>query len=224
MAMTPMNGALGTAPTSGQPGAPANKELGQKDFLKLMIAQIKSQDPMDPKTNGDFMAQLAQFSANDGISKMQETIQQLATSLQSTQALQATSLVGRKVLVPSEKLTLDTEGEAKAAVYLPDAVKDLTLSVFSEAGDLIKKIPLGQQVAGFFNFGWDGLNDKGERMPAGKYSIKVHGNYEGQEVAVKTLTAAMVDSVSMGQNGEGVKLNVNGVGAIALNEVRQIIN
>ncbi|KTC85548.1 MULTISPECIES: flagellar hook assembly protein FlgD [Legionella] len=209
--------------TLGQMGAGQSKSLGQKDFLKLMVAQAQNLDPLEPKANGDFLGQLAQFSTNDGITKMQESIQQLASSLQSNQALQASSLVGRKVLVDSDSFNLE-QGEAKAAVELPASVDNLMASIYSDSGALVRKIPLGQHGAGFHTFSWDGLNQKGEHMPGGKYSIKVSGIYSGKEVALKAMTAANVDSVSLGQNGEGVKLNVAGVGTVSLNDVKQITN
>lgn len=213
---------MNAIPGMTQPATSPNKNLGQKDFLRLMIAQVRNQDPMDPKTNGDFLAQLAQFSTNDGISRMQESIQQLASSLQSNQALQASALVGRKVLVNSNIMHLANEGSAKVAVEVPAKVDDLSAAVYSESGELITKIPLGQREVGQFEFNWDGMNQKGERMPAGKYTIKVNGIYQGQEVALKTMIAANVDSVSLGQNGEGVRLNVAGIGSVPLSEIKQI--
>ncbi|KTC77965.1 flagellar hook assembly protein FlgD [Legionella brunensis] len=220
MTMNSVNGA--TNPLMGQ-GAPVSpKSLGQSDFLRLMVAQVQHQDPLEPQTNGDFLSQLAQFSTNDGITKMQESIQNLASSLQSNQALQASALVGRKVLVNSNVMNLGQEGEAKAAVDVPAGVDNLNAEIYSESGELIRKIPLGQQSAGLCEFSWDGFNQKGERVPAGKYTVKVNGIYSGQEVALKTMTAANVDSVSLGQNGEGVKLNVAGVGSVSLNDVKQI--
>ncbi|MDI9819482.1 MULTISPECIES: flagellar hook assembly protein FlgD [unclassified Legionella] len=221
MAMNSVNGTGGNA-MFNQPVTGTNKNLGQSDFLRLMVAQVQNQDPLEPKTNGDFLAQLAQFSTNDGINKMQESMEQLASSLQSNQALQASALVGRKVLVNSKAFSLAQEGEAKAAVEIPPGVSELTASIYSETGELIRKIPLGQPAPGFFEFSWDGFNQKGERAVAGKYTISVNGIYSGREVALKTMTAANVDSVSLGQNGEGVRLNVAGIGSISLNDVRQI--
>lgn len=169
------------------------------------------------------LGQLAQFSSNDGITKMQESIQQLASSLQSHRALQASSLVGRKVLVNSDSVNLE-QGEVKAVIELPAAVDNLVACIYSDAGELIRKIPLGQHGAGLFSFNWDGLNPRGERMPMAKYTIKVNGIYSGKEVALKTMTVANVDSVSLGQKGEGVKLNVAGVGTVSLNDVKEITN
>lgn len=198
------------------------QNLGQQDFLRLMVAQVQNQDPLQPQANGEFLSQLAQFSTNDGITKMQESLQQLASSLQSNQALQASALVGRKVLVNSDSLSLGTEGDVKAAIDMAPGVANLSASIYTESGELIKTIPLGQPEPGFFQFSWDGTDQSNQRMTAGKYTIKVSGTYSGQEVALKTMTSANVDSVSLGQNGEGLKLNVAGIGSVYLNEVRQI--
>lgn len=200
----------------------SKKELGQKDFLKLMVAQAQHQDPLSPKANGDFLAQLAQFSTNDGITKMQESIQDLSHSLQSNQALQASSLVGRKVLVNSDNMTIEQEGGAKVVVDVPAPVENLSASIYSANGELIRTIPLGQHDVGMFDFNWDGLNQSNEHVAAGKYRVQINGVYQGQEVALKTMTAANVDSVSLGQNGEGIKLNVAGIGVVGLDQVRQI--
>ncbi|WP_298625448.1 flagellar hook assembly protein FlgD [uncultured Legionella sp.] len=205
------------------PQDPASRQsLGQKDFLRLMVAQVQNQDPMQPQANGEFLSQLAQFSANDGITRMQDSLQQMASSLQSNQALQASALVGRKVLVQSDSLSLGTEGSVKTAIDMPAGLGNLTASIYSEAGELLKTIPLGQPDPGFYQFDWDGTGEGEQRMAAGNYKVKVSGTYDGKEVALKTMTSANVDSVSLGQNGEGLKLNVSGVGSISLDKVRQI--
>lgn len=203
--------------------APGNrKNLGQEDFLRLMVAQVQNQDPMQPQANGEFLSQLAQFSTNDGINKMQDSLQQLASSLQSNQALQASALVGRKVLVNSGRLNLGAEGDVKAAIDMPAGLSNPTAKIYSKSGELIKTMPLGQPTPGFFQFSWDGKGENNQRVEAGEYTVEVHGVYSGKEVSLKTMTSANVDSVSLGQNGEGLKLNVAGIGSVSLDEVRQI--
>ncbi|HHF7366414.1 TPA: flagellar hook assembly protein FlgD [Legionella bozemanae] len=223
MSTNSVNGTNASNPSFNNQIDPTTKNsLGQQDFLRLMVAQIQNQDPMQPQVNGEFLSQLAQFSTNDGVAKMQESLQQMATSLQSNQALQASALVGRKVLVNSQTLQLGTEGDAKAAVDIPPGLSNLSASIYSESGELIKTIPLGQPAPGFFQFSWDGTGGDNNRMKEGKYKIEVHAVYGGKEVSLKTMTSANVDSVSLGQNGEGLKLNVAGIGPISLDQVRQI--
>lgn len=223
MATNSVNG-TNTAAALGlnQAESGVKKSLGQQDFLRLMVAQVQNQDPLQPQANGEFLSQLAQFSTNDGITKMQDSLQQLASSLQSNQALQASALVGRKVLVNSDKLSLGAEGDVKAAIDIPSGLSNLNASVYSESGELVKTISLGQPEPGFFQFNWDGTGDNQQRLTAGKYTIKVNGTYAGQGVALKTMTASNVDSVSLGQNGEGLKLNVAGIGSLSLDQIRQI--
>ncbi|CZG13704.1 flagellar hook assembly protein FlgD [Legionella pneumophila serogroup 1] len=220
------NSVNGSNSTSGlglnQIDSDKRQNLGQQDFLRLMVAQVQNQDPLQPQANGEFLSQLAQFSTNDGITKMQESLQQLASSLQSNQALQASALVGRKVLVNSNTLSLGTEGDAKAAIDMAPGVSNLRAAIYTESGELIKTIPLGQPEPGFFQFSWDGTDQSNQRLTSGRYTIKVTGTYGGQEVALKTMTSANVDSVSLGQNGEDLKLNVAGVGSVYLSQVRQI--
>jgi len=197
------------------------KSLGQEDFLRLMVAQSKNLDPMEPKTNGDFMAQMAQFAATDGIGKMRESLSSLSNSLQSNQALQASALVGRKVMVNSDKLALGEEDNVAFSAQVPDGVTELTASVYSETGDLIRTYPI-QKGTGFQNFEWDGRNQAGERVSPGTYKLSVTGKYNGEERALKTMVSAAVNSVSIGQNGEGVRLKVAGIGDVSLNDVREI--
>jgi len=105
---------------------------------------------------------------------------------------------------------------------MPAGLNNLRVSYFAETGELIKTVPLGQPAPGFFQFTWDGTDQNNQRVAAGKYKVEVHGNYGGQEVALNTMTSANIDSVSLGQNGEGLKLNVAGIGSVSLGDVKQI--
>lgn len=223
MSSDSVNGAGGTKWFDMMPKATEQKKsLGQEDFLRLMVAQMKNQDPMDPKTNGDFMAQMAQFSATDGISKMQESLANLAGSLQSAQALQATSLVGKQVLMNSDKLSLSEEGGTDVRVEVPKGMGSMKATIYNDKGEIVRQIALGSTTDSELTVNWDGMNDSGVKQAAGTYRIAVTGNYFGKGVALNTMTKANVDSVTIGQNGEGVRLNVAGIGAVSLNDVREI--
>ncbi|KGP62858.1 flagellar basal body rod modification protein FlgD [Legionella norrlandica] len=214
------------SPTSDLVENPTNPEkrqnLGQQDFLRLMVEQIRNQGSLQRHTHSEFLSQLTQGSAKEGIIKMQESLQQLVSSLQSNQALQASALVGRKVLVNSDVFYLGAEGETKATIEMVLGVANLNAFIYTQAGELIKAIPLSQPTSGLFQWSWDGTNQSNQRMEAGKYIIKVSGTYDGEEVALKTMISTNVDSVKLGQHGEDLKLNVAGIGSIYLNQVMQI--
>lgn len=219
-----MVNSIGSSLASKTPTETASQtnSLRQQDFLRLMVAQVQNQDPMNPETSGDFLAQLAQFSTNDSINNMQTSIAQLASSLQSNQALQASALVGRSVLVDGSKVTLGAEGDAKASITMASGLTNINASIYSATGELIKTIQVQPTANGPYEFAWDGTDANNQRAAAGSYSVKVTGSYNGSTVSVPTMISANVDSVSLGRNGEGLKLNVAGVGPVALSDVKQI--
>ncbi|MGC1182840.1 flagellar hook assembly protein FlgD [Legionella sp.] len=200
------------------------KNLAQEDFLRLMVAQIQNHDPIQSPFKGEFLSQFAQFGAKDGISHVHDSMQQMTNSLQSNQALQASALVGRKVMISSDSLKLEKEGNVKIAIDMPSGASNLNASIYGESGQLMKTIVLGQQKPGFFQFAWDGTGQDGVRLEEGKYKVAVHDTYVGQEVVVfETLVFANVDSVSLGQSSERLRLNVSGAGLILLEQVKYII-
>src|SRR5690606_42021670 len=93
-----------------------NDELGKNQFLELLVAQLNNQNPLEPQGNGEFIAQLAQFSQVEGVEKLNSSMGALLTGYQSSQALQASSLVGRKVIVPTAKAVVDTSETFKAKI------------------------------------------------------------------------------------------------------------
>jgi len=210
---------LGLADTKESPQA-AN--LGQEAFLELMLTQLKNQDPFKPMESGEFLSQIAQFSAVTGIQDLQSSFSTLSSALTSNQALQASSLVGRTVLVPRETAVLSEGGNISGTVDVPSSTPDLVLSIHDPSGQLVRRISLGQQTDGQIPFAWDGRNDAGNPVPAGIYQVRATALVGGEPVAVETLTNARVDSVTLGRSGEGLTLNLAGLGSLALSEIRQI--
>ncbi|MGB5260887.1 MAG: flagellar hook capping FlgD N-terminal domain-containing protein, partial [Gammaproteobacteria bacterium] len=109
-------------------------ELGQEDFLKLMTTQLKNQDPFEPMENGEFMGQLAQFGTVSGIEEIRTEIQNLAGSLVSNQAMQASSMLGRAVLVPTGQGVLTSGGSIDGAVELPNSVASMNIGIYDQSG------------------------------------------------------------------------------------------
>lgn len=195
------------------------KNLKEQDFLHLMEEHIQNQDPN--QINNEFLSQLV-HATPDGGAEMQESLQQMTTSLQSNQALQASALVGRKVLVSSDIFPLGSDAHVRVTIDISPGYSLLRAFIYTEYGKKIKELSLGKPGPGFFQFRWNGIGDDGKSVNEGRYKIEVHAIYDGKEVVLKTLILANVDSVSLGQNGEGLKLNVAGIGPISLDRVKQI--
>ena len=200
----------------------ANKELGKNEFLNLLVAQLNNQNPLEPQGNGEFIAQLAQFSQVEGIEKLNGSMASLLSGYQSSQALQASSLVGRKVIVPTDKSVVDTSETFKASLVLPVTSSNVYVNVYDSAGAAVNRINLGQQSAGSVSFMWDGKDSSGNLMPPGAYRFEAQATYDGETKGLYTLLPANVDSVTLGQNGSGLMLNLAGLGSVPLSQVQMI--
>ncbi len=209
-----------------------NDELGQKAFLKLMITQLENQDPLSPQENSEFIAQLAQFSSVESLDKLNNNFDSFTSSFIGNQALQASSLVGRTVTVPTEVTRLNEGSYVNAVIDVPSSVGELSLDIFDSSGALVEEISLGTQPEGELNLRWDGhlLESNGKLMdwssshegglPPGVYRFVVTGNIEGKPSQLETSLSANVNSVTLGAEGQ-LMLNLAGVGPVKLSDVRQ---
>ncbi len=199
-----------------------NDELGQSDFLKLMITQFQNQDPFKPMENGEFLGQLAQFSTVNGIDSLNSAFTGFASSVQGEQALQAANLVGRKVLAVSDVGYLAEAGPINGVVELESGASEVQVDIRSASGELLKTLSLGQQPAGITRFSWDGTDASGERVDPGEYRIAARVLRGAEVESTATAIEASIESVTLGQFGSGMSLNLSGGGTLSLAQVYQI--
>jgi len=202
--------------------AEGNEELGQQQFLELMVAQIRNQDPFEPLENGEFLSQIAQFSTVSGIQDLQDSFSSFAGSISSNQALQASALVGRSVAVNSEVAVLKPGSTVDGALGLPANSGSVKVEFFNTAGELVRSLPLGAKQGGLVEFRWDGLTDSGQPAASGAYRIVATASIDGEDVALGTLVKDNVESVILGRPGEGTTLNLSSLGATDFNRVEEI--
>lgn len=221
---------LGLTKTAKQQ-ATEQPRLGQEEFMKLMLTQMNNQDPFKPMEDGEFLTQMAQFSAVSGLKDIKDSFATLTDSLKSSHALQASSMVGRKVLVPGNVVQLPDAGEISGAVELPMSSSNLKIHIVDSSGQEVKTLDMGSQPQGMVNFKWDGMkqsmNEEGEllndgRAEAGNYTIRAEIVADGEQQAVKTLVVDSVESVSLGANAQGMTLNLANGNATAMSTVKQI--
>ena len=201
-----------------------SKELGQDEFFELMITQLQNQDPMNPMESNDFLAQIAQFSTVNGINELNNSFSSLASTLQSNQALEASTMVGRTVLLDASVAPLAGAGSSiEGVVELPEPVGNLTLTITDAAGAVVRTLPLGGQAGEEALFKWDGLDDGGAQAPAGPYALNAVATIDGEEVALNTQIQAKVESVSLPRLGEAPVLNIEYYGPASLDSVKKIM-
>ncbi|WP_150137482.1 flagellar hook assembly protein FlgD [Candidatus Enterovibrio escicola] len=199
--------------------------LKQEDFLSLLTQQLAHQDPFKPVNNEQMIAQMASFSTVDGIGKMNEQFASLNTAMTSSQALQASSLVGQDVLVLGNYGFKSALGSIVSMVKLPQALNDIVVRIHNEQGQLLRSFSTGARSQGDHRIEWDGMDDSGKILPAGKYKINVGGMIGGRLQDLELSTYANVNSVLLG-NGDGkVLLNIAGhVSPVELTEVLEVGN
>ncbi|VAW97444.1 Flagellar basal-body rod modification protein FlgD [hydrothermal vent metagenome] len=223
---------------SNQKQKPAEqKKLGQEDFMDLMLAQMNHQDPFKPMENGEFLTQMAQFSAVSGLKDIKDSFTSLADTMKSNQALQAASMVGRRVLVPGNDFRINQgmnkSFEVHASADLKVATDELIVNIKNAKGEVVKEINLGARSAGKIDFRWDGKVEQedefidGEEESVmslpGRYTIEAYASIENEKQGVETLVFDMVDSVSVGQAGQPMTLNLTNAGQAKLSEVLKIM-
>lgn len=205
------------------PEVRASGDLGQEDFLKLMVTQFQNQDPFEPMDNGDFLGQLAQFSTVNGIESLNDSFAGLSDSLQGEQVLQASNLVGRSVLAENDVAFLPGEGAVAGAVELRSSASNVEVEITDATGQLVQRLNLGQQAPGMARFEWDGRDANGERAAEGSYLVTTRVLRGTQVESAETLLESDIESVSLGRFGQGMTLNLPGGGTMSLSQVRRII-
>ncbi|MCU1750052.1 flagellar hook assembly protein FlgD [Pseudomonas sp. 6D_7.1_Bac1] len=203
--------------------ATGSQTLGKDAFLQLLVTQLKNQNPLSPQDNGAFVAQLAQFSSLEGITSLNTTVSSLASNFSSSQALQASSLVGRSVIAQSSTAQIsDSSKGLTGTVNLTSSISDGTVKISDSSGNVVRTLNLGSQPAGSASFSWDGKDSSGALVPAGTYTFKANAPVNGTATDLATYLPATVNSVTLSQTGGELMLNLAGLGPIALSKVQTI--
>ncbi|WP_025673051.1 flagellar hook assembly protein FlgD [Salinivibrio socompensis] len=208
-----------------QDSTTGKQALEQEDFLKLLTKQLSQQDPSKPVDNDKMISQMASFATVDGIGKMNKQFDTFNESITSNQALQASSLVGRDVLVPGSTGVKGETGGVAGMVKLPQALDNVSVRVENEQGQLLRTFSMGAKPPGDHRVEWDGLDDNGNAMPEGTYKLKVSGMVDGKTQEFDVSTYANVNSVLLGNGGGNVMLNIAGFSSpLKLAEVLEVGN
>lgn len=203
-----------------------NDELTQSNFIELLVAQVKHQDPTKPMDPSQFMSQLTQSSMVNGINELQKSFDFLASKLTSDQSLQAAGLVGKSVLVSGGQGLLTTGGDISGQLNLDRHASEVNINIYNTQGELVKTMPLGGNNSGVVQFKWNGFGDAGDVMPAGHYLMTAEALIDGDQQAVQVSLETHIDSISLNQNTDGTQagslLNLANGQVVTLDEIQQI--
>src|SRR5258706_16219434 len=127
---------------SGSGSAAGAATLGGTNFLTLMLAQLKNQDPTSPVDSNQFLSQLASLSTVQGITQLNTSFGSLSTSLVSSQALQASSLLGHQALVSSSTANLTANGSVSGAIDVPQTTSQAVVNISDSSRAPVRQINL----------------------------------------------------------------------------------
>jgi len=191
--------ALTTAPISstsatqvlGSTAAAKNTGAESQDrFLKLLVAQLNNQDPMNPMDNAQMTTQMAQINTVTGIEQVNQSIKDLASQMSAMQNMSAAQMIGRDVLVEGDALSLDGAGNARGTFALSGAAETVKVEVLSAGGQLLDTQSLGARTAGQHDFGFTSTS-----LPEGA-RFRISASQSGAAVAATELSVGRVVSVS----------------------------
>ena len=208
-----------TSSASAASAASATSSTGaasEDRFLKLLVAQLSNQDPLNPMDNAQMTSQMAQISTVSSIEKVNDTLGSLAAQLSGLQMLQGGSLVGRSVLVEGDKLAINA-GRAAGAIDIDGRANSVKIDILSVGGKVIETIDLGQLERGRHHFEWDASKHPGVVSA----SYRVTASNGGKPMAATPLVKDRVDSVSS-ENGS-MHMQLQRLGSFGYSSVKAIL-
>lgn len=212
-----MTTAITSATQSASTSAASSSSAATQDkFLKLLVAQMQNQDPLNPLDNAQVTSQMAQLSTVTGIEKLNATLE----AYTQAQSFQAVNMIGRAVLATGDALQL-SKGVAAGGFELEKAADTVKVSVLDSAGTVVRVLDVGKSDPGVSVFSWDGKKTDGTAAADGQYSFVVNATQKGSKVTATSLALGEVTSVVMDKAGS--KLSTSNLGLIDLADVRQVM-
>lgn len=196
--------------------------LTQADFFALLTKELSNQDPTKPVDNNEMISQMTAFSTTDGVQKLNDQFTSFSSSMTSSQALQASSLVGRSVLVEDNVFGMNEGEQVKGKIVTDTPASNVNIYVENIAGEIIQTVPVGNVSAGGSTFTWDGQKANGDPAAAGAYRFRVAGLVDGQASEIESMTFRKVDSVTLAGANGSILLNLNGGSSMALADVVEV--
>jgi flagellar basal-body rod modification protein FlgD len=212
----------GSATTGGLADSlPANMQITQAGFLKLISTQMSSQNPLNPTDPTQFLAQVEGLSEVSSLQGLQTTMAGLASGLQASQVISGTSLLGHSVLAAGNTANITAGGSVSGAVSAPAGTSALAVSVTNANGVLVDAFAVTPQASGYTPFTWNGTTSQGSAAPAGQYTVQVTAAAGNTTQSLSPYLYSKVTSVTLDPATQALALNTNN-GTVALSSVINI--
>lgn len=206
-----------------QQNTKGKSDLGQDQFLQLLVAQMTNQDPTNPLEGSEFASQLAQFNSveqlidvNSGLQNLQNSQEIMSASLTNSMAA---ALTGKQVRAITDQVHLDADGTSDINFKLKSAAEEVEIIVRNESGNEVRRESFKGLASGDNNWTWDGKNNSGDRLGEGNYSVEVVAKNGDETVDSLLFMEGIANKVRFSANG--VLLSVNNV-EIPIGDVEEV--
>lgn len=191
---------------SDSSGSAGNTQMGKQEFLKLLTAQLKNQDPMDPMKGKQFATQLAQFSSVEQLMNIEETLSNQSSDndglVKTLNNSMAAGLIGKTVQTSGNQIDLADGESADLSFSLDHRAANVEVTVRDQAGNAVRTMTESNLDEGAHTISWDGTADGGENLPAGSYSFDVQATGpDGGPIAAETFSRGTVEKVRFEEDG-----------------------
>ena len=210
-----------SASSSGSASSGASGLASESTFYNLLVTQLTNQDPLNPLSNQDLSAELAQFSVANGVNAIQGSLSSLMAQINQNQGLQAASLIGKTVSTSGNSLQL-SGGSATGGYDLSADASNVDVLVQNSAGQTLAVLPQGAQSSGMQSFTWNGTDNSGVALPAGNYQFLVQAANGSQGVSATPYSLGVVNGVTLGSSGPTLQLSGQ-QGSVPFSSVQNII-
>ena len=218
----PLNNLLNPNPVGQDQEVDNPNNLSQEDFLSLLTQQLAYQDPFKPVENSEMVSQMSAFSTNEGIADLNSQVSSITQSITSSQALSASSLIGKEILAPTQIGHFNGVDEVSASVVFSENPSSIEVVVENEQGAVVKSFNVDASSAKRYDFAWDGTNNQNKTVESGNYKIKVFAKNAGKTIEATPAVYAKVQSISVDSTNSSMALNLQGLGSISMQDVIEI--
>jgi len=212
-----------TSMANNQRSSQGKSDLGQQEFLQLLVAQMRNQDPINPLDGAEFASQLAQFNSveqlinvNNGLNKLQSSQEMMSASLTNSMAA---SLTGKSVKALSNEIHLASGQSAGINYKLNNSASEVEVIIRNASGAEVRRETLQGVASGDNSWEWDGRNNSGDRMADGNYTVEINAKNEGSRVDSLVYVEGIVDKVRY--SGSGVYLSLNNI-QVPIGDVEEV--
>lgn len=214
-------GSTSSSSTTTATGSSTENASAQTDkFLRLLVAQMQNQDPLNPLDNSQVTSQMAQISTVEGIEKLNSTMSKFTESVTSSRAAGMTNLIGQSVLTAGSSITRSATGTTQAGVDLDKAATQVVVRLLDANGSEVDRKTFSNVDAGTLSFGWTGSDSSGKSYGAGTY--RMVATVEGEDSPKATLLNTQ-QVVGLTQSGDGVMALLSNGNRVSTDAIKGVL-